>query len=108
MITDGINMFGIDRRAGGTHEVLLQVGYHQPPGAEDARRIGYDDLAHAQTARDVSRMQRSGAAKRHEGELTWVVAAFDGNGTDRPYHVGHHNAQHTVCGTFSGKAESLR
>ena len=52
-------------------------------------------------------MQRTCATKWHQDKFSRVVAALDGNGSNRPDHIGDYDAEKTVSSTFETEPEPI-
>ncbi len=72
------------------------------PGAR-----GHDDLAHADLARHLDGVQRTGAAIGDQHEIAGIEAALGGDALDGIGHRGRGNAQDAVGGCTRAHAERL-
>ena len=90
------------------HEVLLQIRDDEALGADDPRHFRYQHLPDSEGLGDVPRMQGSGASEGHQGEVTRIMAALDGDGPDRPHHVGDHHPDHPEGGPLHPVSELRR
>ena len=86
----GLNLIGArDERA---DVVTAQIGHQHPPGGEDCRLRGDDDLVHPQLAHQRSGVHRASAAEGDEREVTRIVTAPHRDQLERVDHVGVGNA----------------
>src|SRR5215468_7449151 len=56
------------------HVVALEVGHHRTLGAEGAGRWRHDDAGDVELLGEEARLDRSGAAEGHQGEIARVEA----------------------------------
>ena len=97
----------VERRHGGAHESLAQVGHDQPLRAQDAGCERHEAARDAEALRHVGRVQRPGAAERQQREGARIMPALDRDRADRPHHVGDDDPEHAVRGALDRKAEPL-
>ena len=86
--------------------VVAQVGRQQAERRGEARERRHDHLAHLEQRRDLDRVQRPGAAERHQRVLARVEAALDRHAADRVGHVGVEQRQHALRRRLAGRARA--
>ena len=90
----------------GAGVILDHIGDGHAQGGQNARMTRHQHAGDAQLGGQFAGVHRAGAAKGNQGEFPRVIAPFQGNGADGPFHIGVHHADDAQRGVAGGGANA--